>query len=396
VSVGFVEHVADVLDGRAGFCLRGEWGHLSAVLGGGHICQFVKGSHPDLNPLWRPQWPTIDPDRFSPQSDEERFGVPPDARLLAGIAGHSLSFDHFGPPSPEEIAAGLGTHGEAPAVLWKIFREFQDDKPGVEYGAELPIAQIDFRRILRIDPKHPVVYCEEKARNLSRADRPISWTEHVTVGPPFLACGVTRVDMPATHGKVNVGSYSDAMMVTPEADFEWPYAPLQDGGFHDLRTTPDGSYLRYTAQLLDPARALGYTAIANPKAGLLLAYVFRREDFPWVGNWEERFYLQKAPWGGKTFCRGIEFSSTPLALPKRQTISQGPLFNESTYRWLPALSEAKVRHLMLLVDIPSDFAGVAEISVDVARVLIREVGNGRTYSSPANGSFLTGEATGPR
>jgi hypothetical protein len=51
---------------------------------------------------------------------------------------------------------------------------------------------------------------------------------------------------------------------------------------------------------------------------------------------------------------------------------------------------------MLLVDIPSDFRGVAEISVDAAQVLIREVGDGRTYSIPANGSFLTGEATGPR
>ena len=391
-----VEHVPDVLDGRAGFCLRGEWGHLSAVLGGGHICQLVKRSHPELNPLWRPQWQTIDPERFSPHSDEDRFGAPPDGRLLAGIAGHSLSFDYFGPPSQEEMAAGLSTHGEAPVVQWKIFREFQEGRPGVEYGAELPVAQIDFRRTLRIDPEHPVVYCEEKARNLGRADRPISWTEHVTIGPPFLACGDTLVDMPATRAKVNPASYSDAMMITPDADFQWPQAPLQGGGFHDLRTTPDGCYLRYTAQLLDPSRAMGYTAIANPSAGLLLVYVFRRTDFPWVGNWEERFYLKTAPWGGKTFCRGIEFSSTPLAVPKRQTVSQGPLFNESTYRWLPALSETTVRYMTLLVDIPADFQGVEDVSVEAARIVIREAGNGKTYSLPADGSFLRGEAAGLR
>jgi hypothetical protein len=356
----------------------------------------VKRSHPELNPLWRPQWQTIDPERFSPHSDEDRFGAPPDGRLLAGIAGHSLSFDYFGPPSQEEMAAGLSTHGEAPAVRWQIFREFQEGRPGVEYGAELPVAQIDFRRTLRIDPEHPVVYCEEKARNLGRADRPISWTEHVTIGPPFLACGDTLVDMPATRAKVNPASYSDAMMITPDADFQWPQAPLQGGGFHDLRTTPDGCYLRYTAQLLDPSRAMGYTAIANPSAGLLLVYVFRRTDFPWVGNWEERFYLKTAPWGGKTFCRGIEFSSTPLAVPKRQTVSQGPLFNESTYRWLPALSETTVRYMTLLVDIPADFQGVEDVSVEAARIVIREAGNGKTYSLPADGSFLRGEAAGLR
>src|ERR1019366_2705505 len=276
-----VEHVPDVLDGRAGFCLRGEWGHLSAVLGGGHICQLVQRSHPQLNPLWRPQWNTIDPERFSPTSDEDRFGVPPDGRLLAGIAGHSLSFDYFGPPSQEEMAAGRTTHGEAPVAQWQMFREFQEGRPGVEYGAELPVAQIEFRRTLRIDREHPVVYCEEKARNLARADRPISWTEHVTIGPPFLECGATRVDMPATQARVNQASYSDAMMITPDADFHWPFAPVPGGGFHDLRTTPDGCYLRYTAQLLDPDRAIGFTAIANPSAGLLLVYVFRRSDFPW-------------------------------------------------------------------------------------------------------------------
>jgi hypothetical protein len=356
----------------------------------------VKRSHPELNPLWRPQWHTIDPERFSQNSDEDRFGAPPDGRLLAGIAGHSLSFDYFGPPSQEEMAAGLSTHGEAPAVRWQIFREFQEGRPGVEYGAELPVAQIDFRRILRIDSEHPVVYCEEKARNLSRADRPVSWTEHVTIGPPFLACEATFVDMPATLAKVNPASYSDAMMITPDADFQWPHAPLQGGGFHDLRTTPDGCYLRYTAQLLDPRRAIGYTAIANPSAGLLLVYVFRRTDFPWVGNWEERFYLKTAPWGGKTFCRGIEFSSTPLAVPKRQTISQGPLFNESTYRWLPARSETTVRYMTLLVDIPADFKGVEDVSVEAAQIVIRETVNGKTYSLPADGSFLTGEAAGLR
>jgi hypothetical protein len=391
-----VQHVPDVLDERAGFSLRGDWGHLSVVLGGGHICALVTRSHPELNPLWRPQWRTIDPEKFSSARDEERFGPPPDGRLLAGIAGHNISFDHFGPPSKEEIAAGLNTHGEAPAVRWQIFREFQEGRPGVEYGAELPVAQIDFRRTLRIDRQHPVLYCEEKARNLSRADRPISWTEHVTVGPPFLACGDTLVDMPATRAKVNQASYSDSMMIVPDAEFQWPHAPLPGGGFHDLRTTPDGCYLRYTAQLLDPRREIGYTAIANPRAGLLLVYVFRRADFPWVGNWEERFDLKTAPWGGKTFCRGIEFSSTPLAIPKRQTIAQGPLFNESTYRWLPALSENKVSYLTLLVDIPSDFKGVEEVSVEDSQIVLRESGNARTYSVPADGSFLTGEANGQR
>jgi hypothetical protein len=391
-----VEHVRDVMDQRAGVRLHADWGQVSVLLGGGHICQLVSRTHPDLNPLWRPQWHTIDPGRYSPEENREEFGSPPDGRLLAGVAGHSLSFDSFGPPSAEETAAGLSTHGEAPATTWQVFQEFGEGRPGIEYGAHLPVAQIDLRRTLRIEPKHPVIYCEEKARNLSRADRPICWNEHVTIGPPFLECGATRVDMAATHARVISASYSDAMLLIPDTDFQWPHASLQTGGVHDLRTTPDGCYGRYTAQLLDPGREIGYMAISNARAGLLLAYVFRRADFPWVGNWEERFYRKIAPWGGKTFCRGLEFSTTPFAIPRRETISQGPLFNESTYRWLPALSEIKILSITLLVDIPADFEGVEEVSVETSQVIVLESGKGRFFPIPADGSFLRAEVTDRR
>jgi hypothetical protein len=178
------------------------------------------------------------------------------------------------------------------------------------------------------------------------------------------------------------------MMLVPDACFEWPHAPKQDGSFHDLRTTPEGYYGRYTAQLIDHTVNTGYVAISNPRAGLLVLYVFRRSDFPWIGNWEERFYRTTAPWNGKTFCRGLEFSSTPFAVPRRQTITQGPLFNEATYRWLPASSELEVRFLTLLVDIPPDFQGVGQVSIESGDVIIREHHKQRIFSLPIDASFL--------
>jgi hypothetical protein len=385
-----IQHIGNMLDEREGLCVQGDWGHVSVLLGGGHICQLVSIKHPDINPLWQPQWRTIDPERYSAEEHREEYGPPPDGRLLSGIAGHSLSFDIFGPPSEEETEAGLSTHGEAPAVSWQMFQQYEANYPGVEYGARLPFAQIDFRRSLRIDKTHPVVYCQETARNLSPVDRPICWNEHVTMGPPFLECGTTIVDMPATQARVSPSSYSEAMMLVPDACFEWPNAPMQDGQTHNLRTTPDGSYSRYTAQLIDRKANIGYVAISNPRVGLLVLYVFRRSDFPWIGNWEERFSRTAAPWNGNTFCRGLEFSSTPFAVPRRQTVSQGPLFNEATYRWLPANSEIAVRFLALLVDIPPDFQGVDQVSIESGNAIIHEHQKQRIFSLPIDGSFLTG------
>jgi hypothetical protein len=48
--------------------------------------------------------------------------------------------------------------------------------------------------------------------------------------------------------------------------------------------------------------------------------------------------------------------------------------------------------MTLLVDIPVDFEGVEDVSVEAAQIVICETGNGKTHSIPADGSFLTGEA----
>src|SRR5208337_1168104 len=108
-----------------------------------------------------------DPSTYRTTKHARKYGGPPDGRLLAGIAGHSLSFDHFGPPSPEETAAGLTTHGEAPALKWDVQNQVQSPRPQLQYGLTLPEAQISFSRTVTLDRVNPVIYCEEEAVNLS-------------------------------------------------------------------------------------------------------------------------------------------------------------------------------------------------------------------------------------
>jgi hypothetical protein len=144
-----------------------------------------------------------------------------------------------------------------------------------------------------------VIYCEEEAVNLASYDRPISWNEHVTFGPPFLEAGVTWFDMPATRSKVCPASYSPRFNLQPNAEFAWPNAPTQDRDSINLRTTPAQQFGHYTAQLLNSELEFGFIAACNPRLKLLVVYVFRRADFPWVGNWEERYNRSQAPWRGK-------------------------------------------------------------------------------------------------
>ena len=378
----------NVLDGRAGFRLQGEWGQVSVLEGGGHICELRLNTCPKVNPLWKPQWKTIDPFRYAPEKHSRTYGPPPSGKLLAGIAGHSLSFDHFGPPSKEETAAGLSEHGEAPCLKWSRQPRGDSRIPTLQYGSTLPEAQIKFSRTISIDLKRPVIFCEEEATNLSSYDRPISWNEHVTFGPPFLQCGTTVFDMPASQAKVCPESYSPRLLLEADAEFNWPLAPDRRGGLVDLRTMPERQFGHYTAQLMNPELEIAFIGACNPLLNFLVVYLFRRADFPWVGNWEERNNLPSAPWRERTFCRGIEFSTTPFSIPRRETIDQGRLFGEATYRWLYAKSRATIRFIILLFNVPRDFQGVASASVSKGIANIRESGSsGRELSTPV-GEFL--------
>ena len=164
-------------------------------------------------------------------------------------------------------------------------------------------------------------------------------------------------------------------------------APAKDGSMRDLRTTPEEVCAQYTAQLLNPRVEFGYVAASNPRLQLLVLYLFRRSDFPWVGNWEERFARSEAPWSERTFCRGMEFSTTPFAIPRRETVSHGALFEEPTYRWLPAKATVSLRYMALLFEVPTDFQGVDRVTVVANEVRIVERKAGRTLSSPTR-AFL--------
>lgn len=369
-----VRRVRNLLHGRAGYRIETDWGRVGILEGGGHICEANLKACGELNPLWIPPWKTIDPQDYSPLRHTRWYGPLPDGPLLAGIAGHSLSFDHFGPPSKEEIAAGRSTHGEAPSVQWKLQPVRNVRGPTLQASAILPEAQLHFMRTISLDPRWPVVYCEEQARNLSAFDRPISWNEHVTFGPPFVEPGITIFDMPATRGKVCPAGYSSRPLIKPDAEFKWPLAPAIRGGILNLRTIPHRQFGNYTAQLLDPAARIAFTSACNPRLCLLVVNAFRRADFPWVGRWLESFYRSQAPWRGRTLCCGMEFSSTPFSIPRRETVDQSRLFGEKTYRWLPAKSMVAIRFIMLLFKIPGDFRGVRNVSVTSRAATILEMG----------------------
>lgn len=302
---------------------RIENSHLrvTVLAEGGHIAEILV-KETGVNPLWTPPWPSIEPSTYDRKRHPE-YGADAESKLLAGIHGHNLCLDLWGAPSAEEAAAGTTVHGEASIATYKL----TGGAGLMVCQCVLPAAQLAFERKLELDGS--TLLFAETVTNLSSLDRPIAWTQHVTLGPPFLRHGQTQFRVPATRSMTYEGVV-----------FDWPML-----GDEDLRLFTSAEVSgKFSTHLLDPALERASFVVWTPEHKTAIGYRWKRADFPWIGIWEENRSRTTPPWNGETITRGLEFGVSPMPESRRQMIDRGSLFGVPGYRWVPAHSTVAVRY----------------------------------------------------
>jgi hypothetical protein len=325
---------------RRAHVLENERLAVVVTVEGGHIAALTE-KRSGVNPLWTPVWPSIEPSTWSANAYPE-YGTSSEARLLAGILGHNLCLDLFGGPSAEEEAAGLTAHGEGSVNTYAV----EEVRNGLVLRTTLPIAQLHFERRLELPPDSDTVTITERVTNLSASDRPIAWTQHVTLGAPFVERGKTTFQCNATRSQVIPNDFTGGKGYMKQgAEFQWPWVPTSDGGVADMRTYPDKAVsAAYTAHLMNQREDTAWFSAWHPGLQVACGYRWRREDFPWMGIWEENCARTATPWNGKSVTRGMEFGVSPYPESRRQMIERGSLFGVPVYRWIPARRSVRVTY----------------------------------------------------
>ncbi len=307
-----------------------------------------------LNPLWNPM-----------RMERELGGNP----HFDGGAGLFVCVDGFGPVSPEEKAAGLSMHGEAHSQTFEIKTHREGPANSVSLRATLPIVQEVFTRTFQIKDGENVVLVDSEVENLLGFDRPVNWAEHATIGAPFLESGVTVVDLSGSRSQTRTydqPSDANTRRLAPGKDFTWPLAPSLSGDAIDLRQTPiNPHYIDHATTLLDTARELEWTTALNPKKRLLIGYIFRRSEYPWLQYWG---YF---PATGK-FARGMEFGTQPFDVPRREAVSMGSMFGAPTYRWLPAKSKITTRFIVFYTRVPEGMNRVDDVRMENGHIIVED------------------------
>jgi len=325
---------------RRAVSLENEHLEIIVTVEGGHIAA-IRDKKSGVNPLWSPPWASIEPSTYDPAKHPE-YGLNAESQLLSGILGHNLCLDLFGGPSDAEAAAGMSVHGEASVAKYDI--SVAGDT--LTQRCVLNHAQLSFERKIRLAAGSRRAEITETVENLGTWDRAAAWTQHVTLGPPFLERGKTAFRASATKSKTMESDFSDGKgYMKINTEFTWPMVPREDGSHEDMQlfTSREVSGA-FSTHLMDPSRDKAFFTAWSPTSKLALTYAWKQTDFPWLGIWEENHGRMTPPWRGQTLTRGMEFGASPFPEPRRKMIDRGHLFGVPGYRWIPARERVTVQY----------------------------------------------------
>ncbi len=356
------------MHGRKGWLLSNGKLSVFVMKGGGHIAGlFLEGK--DLpNPMWIPKWGTIEPDVF--EKNRKRNAKKYSGKLLACIAGHNLCLPYFGGPSADETKVEMECHGEAPIVNWKVTKK-SVDKNSLSFGFScvMPEGNMALERTIYMQEDNGGISIKETLTNLSKLDKPFTMCQHVTFSGEFLKENVTRFDMPATNGCTYPRVFSNKQRLKVNTLYKWPYGPGSNGKKIDLRYMSDDIYSDFHTNLIDTKLEKAWFTAFNPEINAVVAYVWNRKDYPWVGIWEERYCRDLPPWNLKEFTRGMEFANTPFPQPFRDAVDLGTFQGEKTFSWLPAKSSITFEYDIFYFQPPAGVKGIKNLNLSKTKKL---------------------------
>ena len=354
--------------GRPALVLSNDVLELTVLSHGGAFARLLLKSDPQkVNPLW-------DSIRAAREAGRSMWAH--------GYVGHFVCVDGFGPASADEKQAGLSGHGEAHNLPWTT--ESSTRRDGIvelTQSVHLPRTHEVLRRRLTIAEGERIVYVRSTLENLLSFDRPVHWTEHATIGSPFLEPGVTVVDLSGNRALTRRDQQTIDDLphrLPPGKRFAWPIAPGIDREIVDMRATPQfPNSIDHTGHLFDRNQPLAFATALNPRQRLLLGYVFKPAQFSWLQNWE--YYPPRG-----VLARGLEFGTQPFGRPRREVVTRNKLFDTLLYRWLPARSTIETSFLLFWTRTPAGFQGVDDVQLQDDSLHIRDNRSGQTLNLEAS------------
>ena len=218
----------------------------------------------------------------------------------------------------------------------------------------LPLAGLAVVRKITLARNCGVALISETVLNDRKLGRIYNMVQHPSIAAPFLDDS-TLGDSNATRGFSQEGE----VPARGEKPSLWPQMVIgkQQVDLRRFRSTQsDGTIHDVSSFVFENTARNGWVTAANPKAKLLLGYVWKTRHYPWLNIWRHRE-------GGRVKSRGLEFGTTGLHQPYSTLVAQGKKFDRPLYTFIDAGQSTTREYMVFVTEVPANYAGVHRLVV---------------------------------
>jgi hypothetical protein len=234
--------------------------------------------------------------------------------------------------------------------LWEIFST--DEVQGfssVKMSCNAPIEKLNVTRKIFIPKIGNYFIVKEWFTNNLPIGRLTNVVQHGTIAPPFLS-EKTIINTNATLGFDQRTNYQ----FLEDSSFTWPSGKMADGSQVDLsRVTSQDGFV--TTHIFEDS--IGWITALNPDKNILMGYVWKTEEYPWLNVW----HMSK---DGKPFVQGLEFGTTGLGKPYQLLVENNVTFyGRNSFEYIDAGEVKEKSWLCFMLEVPNDFMEVRSLDL---------------------------------
>ena len=296
--------------------------------------------------------------------------------------GHFLCLGNWGDPSPGEQKSGLKKHGEFAGIIW----EFNTIGNDAMMKASSALEGIQIIRKIQLARNSSCIKISEVIKNTESRGRMYNMVQHPTIAGDFLN-ERTIVNCNATSG-FDYLNRSDTIF----SSGKWPLYKNAHGQVINLEN-PKLVYNSVFPTVIDPGSEYGWISAYSPDHHLLLGYLWKRSDYPWINHWihfaddpsskvsglsvnnneEEVRVHSDTGLTSRMIYRGLEFGTTGMHMSFKEIIDKKlfEVLGERSFEFLDAGEQKERSYFMFLEKVPKEFSGVAEIKMETNYIKIR-------------------------
>ena len=279
------------------------------------------------------------------------------------FCGHFLCFDRWGPPSEAEKRNGFRHHGEVNTEKWELLKEPQESENRVEckMRCHLPMGGLQLTREIKLPVNESLFFVTEEIKNRNKYGRMFNIVQHVTLAPPFL----DKTTLFDNNTEKGFEDKEDGSLNQEEPVLHWPEI-IHNGEKISLRQFQN-QWPRVVSFVFPKNQEYGWATACNPAKNLLLGYLWKTEDYPWVNFW-------RSMENGVPLAFGIEFGTTGLHEPFPVVAKKGKIFDRNIYDFIDADEVISKSFVAFLAKVPENYRGVEKIEVEESVFIVRESG----------------------